>query len=92
MVEDVLVTEAGSDPGCGYESKATQDLVELMNTADATVPSAVGIASSEIAVAVDGIAERMRAGGNLLENVVALTHARQKDSSLPKDDQGRLSA
>ncbi|MBB3996589.1 sensor histidine kinase [Aureimonas pseudogalii] len=37
-------------------------------------------------------AERMRAGGNLLENVVALTHARQKDSSLPKDDQGRLSA
>ncbi|MET0258342.1 MAG: HAMP domain-containing sensor histidine kinase [Methylobacterium sp.] len=37
-------------------------------------------------------AERMCAGGNLLENVVALTHARQKDRPLPKDDQGRLSA
>ena len=66
MVDDVLVTEAGSNPGSGYESAATRDLVELMNAEDATVPSAVGIASSEIAVAVDAIAERMRAGGRLV--------------------------
>jgi N-acetylmuramic acid 6-phosphate etherase len=66
MVEDVLVTEAGGDPGCGYESKATQDLVELMNAADATVPSAVETASAAIAVAVDAIAERMRSGGRLV--------------------------
>ena len=37
-----------------------------MNAEDATVPSAVGTASSEIAVAVDAIAERMRAGGRLV--------------------------
>jgi N-acetylmuramic acid 6-phosphate etherase len=66
MVEDVLVTEAGSDPGCGYESKATHDLVELMNATDATVPSAVGTASAAIAVAIDAIAERMRIGGRLV--------------------------
>ena len=66
MVEDVLVTEAGGNPGSGYEGKATQDLVELMNAADATVPSAVGTASAAIAVAVDAIAERMRSGGRLV--------------------------
>lgn len=66
MVEDVLVTEAGSDPGAGYESRATLDLVELMNATDAAVPSAVGAASSAIAVAVDAIAERMRGGGKLV--------------------------
>ena len=66
MVEDVPVTEAGGNPGSGYESKATQDLVELMNAADATVPNAVESASAAIAVAVDAIAERMRSGGRLV--------------------------
>ena len=66
MVEDVLVTEAGSNPGSGYESKGTLDLVELMNAVDATVPGAVGAASPAIAAVVDAIAERMRAGGRLV--------------------------
>jgi len=54
------------EPAAGMNPKETQDLVELMNAEDATVPSAVGIASSEIAVTVDAIAERMRAGGRLV--------------------------
>ncbi len=58
MVEDALVTEAGSDPRAGYESRETLELVELMNAADATVPSAVAAASSAIAAAIDAIAER----------------------------------
>jgi N-acetylmuramic acid 6-phosphate etherase len=66
MVEDTLVTEAGSDPAAGYESRETVDLVELMNAADATVPGAVAAVSPAIAAAVDAIAERMRAGGRLV--------------------------
>lgn len=66
MVEDAAVTEAGGDPATGYESRATVDLVELMNATDATVPEAVADASSSIAAAVDAIAERMRSGGRLV--------------------------
>lgn len=66
MADDALVTEAGSDPAAGYESRETLDLVELMNVADATVSDAVATASSAIATAVDGIVERMRAGGRLV--------------------------
>jgi N-acetylmuramic acid 6-phosphate etherase len=66
MVEDALVTEAGSDPSAGYESRETEDLVDLINAADATVPGAVAEASSSIAAAVDAIAERMHSGGRLV--------------------------
>jgi N-acetylmuramic acid 6-phosphate etherase len=66
MVEDVLMTEAGSDPTAGYESRATLELVELMNAADATVAEAVAGASRPIAAAIDAIAERMRTGGRLV--------------------------
>jgi N-acetylmuramic acid 6-phosphate etherase len=66
MVEDALVTEAGSDPSAGYESRETEDLVDLINAADATVPGAVAEASSSIAAAVDAIAERIRSGGRLV--------------------------
>jgi N-acetylmuramic acid 6-phosphate etherase len=66
MVEDVPVTEAGSDPSAGYENRETLELVELMNAADATVPGAVVAASASIAAAVDAIAERLRAGGRLV--------------------------
>ena len=37
MIEDAVVTEAGSDPASGYELRETVELVELMNAADATV-------------------------------------------------------
>ena len=45
MVEDELITEAGSDPHAGYESRATSELVELMNAEDASVPEAVRAAA-----------------------------------------------
>lgn len=66
MIEDAVVTEAGSDPAAGYESRETLELVELMNAADATVAGAVAAVSAEIAAAVDAIADRMRAGGRLV--------------------------
>jgi N-acetylmuramic acid 6-phosphate etherase len=66
MIEDALVTEAGGDPAAGYEGRATVELVELMNAADATVAGSVAAVSSEIAVAIDAIADRMRAGGRLV--------------------------
>jgi N-acetylmuramic acid 6-phosphate etherase len=66
MVEDALVTEAGSDPAAGYESRGTEDLVALINAADATVPAAVAEASAAIAAAVDQIVERLRSGGRLV--------------------------
>jgi N-acetylmuramic acid 6-phosphate etherase len=66
MVEDALVTEAGSDPSAGYESRETEDLVDLINAADATVPDAVAGASSAIASAVDAIADRLGSGGRLV--------------------------
>ena len=66
MIEDVLVTEAGSDPTAGFESRGTPELVELMNAADTAVPEAVGAAASAIAAAIDAIVERMRAGGRLV--------------------------
>src|SRR5262245_20361333 len=66
MVEDVLITEAGGDPGAGYESRPTLDLVQLMNTVDATVSGAVAAAAPAIAEAVDAIAARLAAGGRLV--------------------------
>ncbi len=66
MVEDELITEAGSDPAAGYESRETSELVGLMNAADSTVPSAVAEAAPQLAAAIDGIAARMSAGGRLL--------------------------
>ena len=66
MVEDALVTEAGSDPAAGYESRETEELVALLNAEDATVPSAVAEATSAIAATVDAVAERLRLGGRLI--------------------------
>src|SRR6266540_1034065 len=66
MVEDVLITEAGGDPGAGYEGKPTLELVELMNAADATVAASVAAAAPAIAETIDAVAERIRAGGRLV--------------------------
>ena len=66
MADNGLVTEAGGDPATGYERRATLELVELMNEADATVPAAVAAAAPAIAAAVDAISERLRAGGRLV--------------------------
>jgi N-acetylmuramic acid 6-phosphate etherase len=66
MVEDELITEAGSDPRAGYESRPTSELVALMNAEDSTVPEAVAAASAAITDAIDAIADRLRAGGRLV--------------------------
>jgi len=66
MVEDELITEAGSDPHAGYESRPTSELVTLMNAQDSTVPEAVAAAATAITGAIDAIADRMRAGGRLV--------------------------
>jgi N-acetylmuramic acid 6-phosphate etherase len=66
MVEDELITEAGSDPHAGYESRPTSELVALMNAEDSTVPEAVAAAAAAITAAIDAIAERLRAGGRLV--------------------------
>lgn len=66
MVEDELITEAGSDPHAGYESRPTSELVALMNAEDSTVPGAVAAAAPAIADAIDAVADRMQAGGRLV--------------------------
>ena len=66
MADNGLVTEAGGDAAAGYERRDTLELVELMNKADATVPSAVAAAAPAIAAAVDAVAARLRAGGRLV--------------------------
>ena len=66
MVDDELITEAGGDPGAGYERSATLELVQLMNAEDASVPTAVLTAAPALARAIDVISERMRAGGRLV--------------------------
>src|SRR6188508_3030723 len=66
MVEDELITEAGSDPHAGYESRATSELVAPMNAEDSSVPEAVLAAAASISGTIDAIAERMRAGGRLV--------------------------
>jgi N-acetylmuramic acid 6-phosphate etherase len=66
MVEDVQITEAGGDPGAGYESKSTIELVELMNATDATVAAAVAAAAPAIAETVDAVSARLRDGGRLV--------------------------
>jgi N-acetylmuramic acid 6-phosphate etherase len=66
MADNGLVTEAGGDPSAGYESRATLELVEMMNAADATVAGAVAGAAPAIAAAVDATVDRLRQGGRLV--------------------------
>src|SRR6185437_1316445 len=62
---DRLVTESRR-ADVNYASLSTQELVELMNAEDASVPAAVGAAAGAIADALDAIAERLAAGGRLV--------------------------
>ena len=63
---DMLVTEAGSQPGADYDLRPTVELVELMNAEDATVPAAVAAAAPAIAAAVDAISDCLARGGRLV--------------------------
>ncbi len=60
-----LVTEA-RPPVVDYDERSSQELVELMNAADAEVPAAVGRAASSLATTIDAIVERMGSGGRLI--------------------------
>ena len=62
---DGLVTESRRADG-NYGSLSTQELVELMNVEDASVPAAVGAAAEAIAAALDAIVGRLAAGGRLV--------------------------
>jgi N-acetylmuramic acid 6-phosphate etherase len=63
---DELATEAWNADGADLDLRSTLELVRLMNAEDADVPGAVAAAAGEIAAAIDGIAERLRAGGRLV--------------------------
>ena len=63
---DQLITEAGSDDTRDLHLRGTAELVELMNRLDAAVPGVVAGAAGEVAAVVDGVVERLRAGGRLI--------------------------
>jgi N-acetylmuramic acid 6-phosphate etherase len=63
---DDLATEAGGDARAGYEDAPTEALVLQMNELDAGVATAVRGVAPAIALAIDAIADRLRAGGRLV--------------------------
>ena len=65
MALDELITEARAKRP-DYDLSSTAELVALMNREDASVPAAVAGIASELAVAIDGVVERLRRGGRLV--------------------------
>jgi N-acetylmuramic acid 6-phosphate etherase len=63
---DDLTTEAGGDPQADYDLRSTLELVGLMRATDEAVLPAVARAESEIAAAIDAIAERLAGSGRLI--------------------------
>ncbi len=63
---DGLETEAWNADGADLDLRSTDELVELMNAQDQTVPAAVAAAGPEIAAAIDEIAARLKGGGRLI--------------------------
>jgi N-acetylmuramic acid 6-phosphate etherase len=63
---DELVTEARAATGADHDLRSTEELVELMNRADADVPAAVGEAGPQIAAAIEAIVARLARGGRLI--------------------------
>jgi N-acetylmuramic acid 6-phosphate etherase len=61
-----LSTEEARAERAEIDRLGTDELVRLMNAEDAIVPAAVGAAGPAIAAAVDGIVERLEAGGRLI--------------------------
>ena len=62
---DRLVTEARR-ADADYDSRSTQELVELMNEEDASVLAAVAAVGDALAAAIEGIVARLGAGGRLV--------------------------
>ena len=65
MALDELITEARAERP-DYDLSSTAELVSLMNREDATVPGVVGAIATELAAAIDAVAERLRGGGRLV--------------------------
>jgi N-acetylmuramic acid 6-phosphate etherase len=61
-----MVTEAWRPELADLDLRSTADLVALMHAEDTGVPAAIGRALGAITGAIDGIAERMGAGGRLI--------------------------
>ncbi len=61
-----LATETATTERGDLDLLDTTDLVLAMNAEDRTVPDAVAARATEIAAAVDGIADRLRSGGRLI--------------------------
>jgi N-acetylmuramic acid 6-phosphate etherase len=60
------VTEVAAEGHEDLDLRSTQELVELINEEDATVPAAVRHAVSSLAAAIDAIVERLERGGRLV--------------------------
>jgi N-acetylmuramic acid 6-phosphate etherase len=63
---DDLTTEAGGEASLAFDTRATSELVELMNRENRVVPEAVAGARDELAAAIDAIVEQLRRGGRLV--------------------------
>lgn len=61
-----LLTEQVDDRYAGLDTASVAQLAAVMNDADATVPAAVRAALPQIVPAIEGIADRLAAGGRLL--------------------------
>jgi N-acetylmuramic acid 6-phosphate etherase len=63
--DDIPVTEQENARTRDISTRSTADMLRLINDEDTTVPAAVGRETTQIALAVDGIVERLRHGGRL---------------------------
>lgn len=61
-----LLTEQVDDRYAGLDTASVAQLAAVMNDADATVPGAVRAALPQIVPAIEGVADRLAAGGRLL--------------------------
>jgi N-acetylmuramic acid 6-phosphate etherase len=59
-------TEARAEEYADLDLRPTQELVDLLNDEDATVPGAVRRASASLAASIDAIVERLQRGGRLV--------------------------
>jgi N-acetylmuramic acid 6-phosphate etherase len=60
------VTEVAVEAYADLDLRSTQELVEILNDEDATVPSTVRAAAPALSAAIDAIVERLERGGRLV--------------------------
>lgn len=63
--DSIPLTEQENPRTAQISSLPTEDVLRLMNDEDADVPSAVGQVLTEVTRAVDGVVQRLQAGGRL---------------------------